>query len=98
MLVQRLGKFLEILVGTELRIYRAMIDDVVTVDAAGVRLGDGRQVAVADAEVVQVADQRRRSLEIEIAMKLQAVGAAGNSGAHVGQVLDAPRSGSREYR
>jgi hypothetical protein len=80
----------EILLGSQLGIQRTMIDHIVAMKAAGLRFGYRRQVAMGNAEVTQISDQRGRIFEIEFAMELEPVGSARNCGAHIGDGGGAP--------
>jgi hypothetical protein len=90
MFMERRDETLEVFLSSELGIERAMIDYVVTMHAAGARGRDRREIAVADAEVVEIPDQLGSVFEREVLVKLESIGAAWNSGAHV-DVPDAPR-------
>ena len=63
--------------GADLRVERAVIDDVVAVRAARPGLQVGRRIAVGDAQVVQIGHDRQRVAERESRVKLQAVGRFG---------------------
>ena len=61
----------------ELRVDRAVVDDVVAVGRARPRLLQGRGVDVADPEPRQVGHDRLRVREGEVLVELQPVGGAG---------------------
>ncbi|PAV65983.1 hypothetical protein WR25_27209 [Diploscapter pachys] len=69
----------------EFRIDRRGVDDVVAVHRPGCRGGDRRGVDVADAEPVEIGDQRLGVGECEALMELQAIGGAG---AHAGLLCE----------
>jgi hypothetical protein len=60
--------------GVDLRV----VDHVVAVQAAGARARDRRAVHMADAQAREVGQQRRGSIEAEIAVQLKAIGRARN--------------------
>ena len=72
--MQQLDQPVEVGARAQLRVQRAMVDDVVAVQAAGARAQHRRHVQVADAERVEVRQQRGRLHETEAGMQLQAVG------------------------
>jgi hypothetical protein len=57
-----------------LRVDLRVVNDVVAVRAAGPGLQNGRGVAVGDAEVAEVLDERAGLLEGEVAVELKPVG------------------------
>jgi CBS-domain-containing membrane protein len=60
----------------ELRVERVVVGDVVAVGAAGAAAKARREVRVADAEGLEVGDERRHLVEAEHASELQAIGRA----------------------
>src|SRR6516162_1988901 len=59
-LEERITQKLEPLFSAELRIDRVVIDDVITMGAAGARLEKGRRIDVADTEGFEIRHQGRR--------------------------------------
>ena len=64
----------EFFFGSDLGIKLVVIDDVVSVLAAGARLQDGRSVTVADAELPKIRNQPARIFEVKVLIELQPVG------------------------
>ena len=79
----------EIFGGSDFRIERAVVDDVVPVQAAGTRLQERRCVEMADAKPCEIRHDCTRRAEIEIAIELNAIRSARDR-AH----RTAPRSAS----
>ena len=83
----------EIIFRPEFRIQLVMIGDVVAVHAAWSRLEDRREVDVADAELREVRRDRRRIIETEAGVQLQAIGRARNihSGSSPQRTVQGPK-------
>ena len=73
---ERRDEALEVVAAADLRIERAVVDDVVAVQAARSRAQVRRAVDVADAERGEVGHQRGRRRRSEVAVQLQPVGRA----------------------
>ncbi len=70
---ERGGEIVEARRAAEVGADRVVVDDVVAVAAPGARLQGRRDVAVADAEPVQIRHQRARGGEVEVGVQLQAI-------------------------
>src|SRR5438128_731563 len=81
MLLQHLHQRVEILLGTDIRIERIVVDDVVAMRTAGTRLQKRRCVQMADAESCEIRHDRPRCAKVEISVELDSIRGAWNHGA-----------------
>ena len=96
-LLQGRGELLEVLGAGYFRVQAGVVGDVVAVPAAGPRLEQGREVAVADAELVQVGQQCLGLLEGEIAVHLQTVGRPRDPGANPAALQELGAGAARAF-
>src|SRR5665213_51704 len=81
-LLQRGAQAFKAGLAAKLGIEPGVIDDVIAVGAAFARLHEGRGIDMADAESLQIGDDGRGGVEVEIRGELQAVGRNRNARRH----------------
>src|SRR6202021_196238 len=82
MLPQRSAQARETGSGAKRRIDPGMIDDIIAMAAALAGLHEGRRIEMRDAECLQIGNDRRGGVEIEVSGELQAVGGDRNGWRH----------------